>query len=223
MYVCGRRLLLFLGAQSMLGQQGSVSLTSPSGACLELTQSRFAVCVSWRQNPSGCDCPWNTTSSFAFSFSPSLFHSLSIHTNLHLSWLFSVAKQHLSIMYSLYSQQKAQRMAPLISIRHLVLCSFSFTGTATHTVCLSPPPLSDADYRLCVVLSVHGQDCSSRCVQCLCASVVSLYVCVWGYMWRGGCVCVHMLKLVLVDAGGVAYGCRVGWALLCTPGVKWTV
>lgn len=32
-----------------------------------------------------------------------------------------------------------------------------------------------------------------------------------------------MLRLALVHAGEAAYGCRVGWALLCTPGVKWTV
>jgi len=44
-YVCGQRLPFFLGAQSMLGQQGSVSLTSPSGACLELTQPCCAQCV----------------------------------------------------------------------------------------------------------------------------------------------------------------------------------
>lgn len=46
---------------------------------------------------------------------------------------------------------------------------------------------------------------------------VGMFVCV--------CVCVrvHVLRLVLVHAGGVAYGCKVGWALLCTPGVKWTV
>ncbi|KAK1891076.1 Genetic suppressor element 1, partial [Dissostichus eleginoides] len=33
-HVCGRRLPFLLGAQSMLGHRGSVSLTSPSGACL---------------------------------------------------------------------------------------------------------------------------------------------------------------------------------------------
>lgn len=40
-----------------------------------------------------------------------------------------------------------------------------------------------------------------------------------------GCVRVkvHVLNRALVHAGAVAYGCRVGWAPLCTPGVKWTV
>lgn len=87
----------------------------------------------------------------------------------------------------------------------------------THCVLLPSPQPSDADYRLCGVLSVRGQDCSSRCVWCLCASVaiVCLHLRV--------CVCVCYSARVEACAGGVAYGCRVGWALLCTPGVKWTV
>ncbi len=58
--------------------------------------------------------------------------------------------------------------------------------------------------------------CVHQWLLCVC-KCVDVYVCV--------CVCVrvHVLRLVLVRAGGVAYGCRVGWALLCTPGVKWTV
>jgi len=60
-----------------------------------------------------------------------------------------------------------------------------------------------------VVAGVCGV-CVHQWLLCVCVSV-----CVF--------VRVHVLRLVLVCAGGVAYGCRVGWALLCTPGVKWTV
>lgn len=59
--VWDQRLPLFLEAQSMLGQWGSVSLTSPSGACLQPAPPHCAlcvhVCVSSRQSPSGSDCP----------------------------------------------------------------------------------------------------------------------------------------------------------------------
>lgn len=44
-YLCVRRLPLFLEAQSMMGQQDSVSVTSPSGACLELTLPYCAMFV----------------------------------------------------------------------------------------------------------------------------------------------------------------------------------
>ena len=169
----------------------------------------------------------------------SLSLSLSPHTaTLHLSRLRSVAEQHLSIIYSLYSQQKAQRIAPLISIRHLVLSFFSLAGTATHThahthTCththiyrhthtrgaLLPFPHSAMQitgFVACVAKTVVAGVCGV-----LCASVVIVCLRVCGCFSRVRRV--HVLRLVLACAGGVAYGCRVGWALLCTPGVKWTV
>lgn len=177
--------------------------------CLAVLSVGVCVCFSNAETLQAVTVPETLTNQlFSFTFPLSFYAPF--------SWVRSQMRHYLSGYTVL---QSAEATMYCCSYFHPPSCTvfLSLTGTATHIlsgcvcVCvhaLPSPQLSDADYRLCVVLSVHVQDCSSRCAQRLCVLA---------------CVCVlrvHVLRLVLF---GVAYGCRAGWALLCTPGVKWTV
>lgn len=117
--------------------------------------------------------------------------ALSLATHSNLTPLTTLFSSRAAFKHNIQFVQSAQGTEDCSSYFHPPSCTvFSFpsagtaTHTQTHTQCSSPlPPLSDADYRLCGVLSVRGQDCSSsRCVRRLCVCVhqwfiVYLYVC----------------------------------------------
>lgn len=188
MYVCvWPEASLVSGSPEHAGTAGQcvsdLSIWSLPGAHTALLCSVcLCVCVCFsKANPSGCDCPWNTHKQ-AHLLSPSLSVSTYV-TTVHVSQLSTVVKLHLSIMYS---KQKVPRIPRLIFVRHLVPSSF-LSLAQQHTLCASPlPQLSDADYRLCVVLSVHGK----TVVAGVCSVCVHECVCVLECTCWGLCLCV---------------------------------
>lgn len=151
--VCGPRLPLFLGAQSMLGQRGSVSMTSPSGACLELAQPRCAQCV--------CVCVFLKGKTLqAVTVPETLTNKLicvpllpnSIYTQQpYTSPDFGAAFKH-NVPFA----PSAEGTEDSSSYFHPPSCTvfLSLPGTAIHTVCLSPPPTQRCRLQaLCCVVS----------------------------------------------------------------------
>lgn len=102
-----------------------------------------------------------------------------------------VEQQHPSLMYSLYTQHKAQWISLLISIRHLVLSFFAHSNTHTrahtHRVLFSPPPHS--------VMQITGFVVCCQCVANtevagVCGVAVLQRVLCWGCLpWVLQCTC----------------------------------
>lgn len=177
----------------MLGQWGSVSLTSPSGACLELAQPCCAQCVrfvcvkSFRlllclKDPQTSQLPLPSS-----IFLCPLLKSM-ITNGALFSW-----------MYSLYSQQKALLL--LFPTAILYRLPFSPWHSNTHIVCVCvcaycpiPPNsvMQITGFVLCcqcmskTVVAGVCSVCVHLCL-CLCAKSARVEACAgWGGIWMQG-------------------------------------
>lgn len=217
--VCGQRLPCFWER----GRRGSMSLTSPSGAPLPRHTARlcFSVSVHFLKAAAlqALSVPETLTSKLFFFVS----QSTPPPKKQSKTWLPYISSSQRNIQF--FTVGSSHFPPPSCRVSFLAgTASRTHTHAHLDTHTLShtegsfiPPPTWRHNCRLCGVLSARGLHRSGRCV-CPCVSARPCHQrrwkCVRGRMCRGWCG---------VHVSGAAYGRRVGWVLLCTPGVKWTV